>query len=165
MKDNNLDFNELSNSNKKISLVDSLENLRKKLNSNSIVSRLNKKELIQELDEIIDTIPVELRTARWIVREQDSFINLAKEEAEEIIKAAKVESEKLIADSYVLQEAVIEANALIKQAEIESQHYRASVEDSIDLKIDEVLHRVTQLVTFLESEKQKLREPRNIDKP
>jgi len=165
MKDNNLDFNELSNSNKKISLVDSLENLRKKLNSNSIVSRLNKKELIQELDEIIDTIPVELRTARWIVREQDSFINLAKEEAEEIIKAAKVESEKLIADSYVLQEAVIEANALIKQAEIESQHYRASVEDSIDLKIDEVLHRATQLVTFLESEKQKLREPRNIDKP
>ncbi len=165
MNEQNLNFEEISNSNKKISLVDSLENLRKKITSNSIVSRLNKKELLEELDGIIDTIPVELRTARWIVREQESFINHAKEEADEIIKSAKIESEKLIADSYVLQEAVIEANALIKQAETESQHYRASVEDSIDIKIDEVLHKVNQLATFLELEKQKLREPRNIDQP
>jgi vacuolar-type H+-ATPase subunit H len=165
MTNSEINFEEVIKGNKRVDIVDKLEELRTQLNSNSLKGRLNKKDLIKSIDEIIDSVPVEMRTARWIVREQESFINQAKNESKNLINEAKVESEKLIANSYVLQEAVIEANALIKQAEVETQAYRASIEDTVDQKIEDIQLKIQQISNFLEVEKNKLREPRNIDKP
>ena len=118
------------------------------LNSVLLVNPRPKKEIINNIDEIIDTIPVELRTARWIVREQESFINKAKDESKEIVEEARRESEKLIQESYVLQEAVVEANAIIKQTELEAQSYRANIEDAVDKKMEEIQSKINQLKDF-----------------
>tara|TARA_B100001996_G_scaffold145435_1_gene110725 strand:+ start:1024 stop:1530 length:507 start_codon:yes stop_codon:yes gene_type:complete len=162
------DFNldDLISGEKKIQYVDKLEVLREKINSSGFLNnRANKKELIEIVENLIDLMPVELRTARWLVREQDTFLNKAREEASEILSIAKVESERLTSDSYVLQEAVIEANALIKKAEDEAQAYRAKVEDQIDLKLTEILNKFEQINNFIETEKNSLRQPRKIVKP
>ena len=136
------------------------------MNSKSVLSsRSNKKELIEIVENLIDLMPVELRTARWLVREQDTYLNKAREEANEILSIAKIESDRLIADSYVLQEAVIEANALIKKAEDEAQAYRAQIEDQIDAKLTEVLNKFEQINNFIETEKKSLRQPRKIVEP
>ena len=165
MSSSDINFENVIKGNKSLNIVDKLEELRTQLNSNSLKGRVNKKELVKSIDEIIDSVPVEMRTARWIVREQESFINQAKQESKNLVNDAKIESEKLIANSYVLQEAVIEANALIKQAEVETQAYRANIEDTIDQKIEDIQSKIQQMANFLEIEKNKLREPRNIDKP
>lgn len=165
MSSSDINFENVIKGNKSLNIVDKLEELRTQLNSNSLKGRINKKELVRSIDEIIDSVPVEMRTARWIVREQESFINQAKQESKNLVNDAKIESEKLIANSYVLQEAVIEANALIKQAEVETQAYRANIEDTIDQKIEDIQSKIQQMANFLEIEKNKLREPRNIDKP
>tara|TARA_B100001094_G_scaffold315764_1_gene356157 strand:- start:905 stop:1411 length:507 start_codon:yes stop_codon:yes gene_type:complete len=165
MSSSDINFENVIKGNKSLNIVDKLEELRTQLNSNSLKGRINKKELVKSIDEIIDSVPVEMRTARWIVREQESFINQAKQESKNLVNDAKIESEKLIANSYVLQEAVIEANALIKQAEAETQAYRANIEDTIDQKIEDIQSKIQQMANFLEIEKNKLREPRNIDKP
>lgn len=165
MSSSDINFENVIKGNKSLNIVDKLEELRTQLNSNSLKGRINKKELVKSIDEIIDSVPVEMRTARWIVREQESFINQAKQESKNLVNDAKIESEKLIANSYVLQEAVIEANALIKQAEVETQAYRANIEDTIDQKIEDIQSKISQMANFLEIEKNKLREPRNIDKP
>ena len=136
----NFNLDEVISGEKKIEYVDKLELLREKVNSKSVLSsRSNKKELIEIVENLIDLMPVELRTARWLVREQDTYLNKAREEANEILSIAKIESDRLIADSYVLQEAVIEANALIKKAEDEAQAYRAQIEDQIDAKLTDCL--------------------------
>ena len=110
----NFYLDEVISGERKIEYVDKLELLREKVNSKGVLSsRSSKKELIEIVENLIDLMPVELRTARWLVREQDTYLNKAREEANEILSIAKVESDRLIADSYVLQEAVIEANALI----------------------------------------------------
>ena len=57
------------------------------------------------------------------------------------------------------------ANALIKQAEVEMQTYRTNIEDTIDQRIDDIQNKIDQLSNFLENEKNKLREPRNIENP
>ena len=75
------------------------------------------------------------------------------------------DSEKLIQESYVLQEAVIEANAIIKQTELEAQSYRANIEDSVDRKMEEIQSKINQLKDFLDQERTKLRQPRDIEKP
>ena len=162
----NFNLDDVVSGEKKIQYVDKLELLREKITSTGVLSsRTNKKELIEIVENLIDLMPVELRTARWLVREQDSFLNKAREEANEILSIAKVESDRLIADSYVLQEAVIEANALIKKAEDEAQAYRAQIEDQIDVKLSEILNKFEQINNFIETEKNSLRQPRKIVEP
>ena len=162
----NFNLDEVISGDRNIEYVDKLELLREKVNSKGVLSsRSNKKELIEIVENLIDLMPVELRTARWLVREQDTYLNKAREEANEILSIAKVESDRLIADSYVLQEAVIEANALIKKAEDEAQAYRAQIEDEIDLKLTEVLNKFEQINNFIETEKKRLRQPRKIIEP
>ncbi len=162
----NFNLDEVISGEKKIEYVDKLELLREKVNSKSVLSsRSNKKELIEIVENLIDLMPVELRTARWLVREQDTYLNKAREEANEILSIAKIESDRLIADSYVLQEAVIEANALIKKAEDEAQAYRAQIEDQIYAKLTEVLNKFEQINNFIETEKKSLRQPRKIVEP
>ena len=162
----NFNLDDVISGEKKIEYVDKLELLREKVNSKSVLSsRSNKKELIEIVENLIDLMPVELRTARWLVREQDTYLNKAREEANEILSIAKIESDRLIADSYVLQEAVIEANALIKKAEDEAQAYRAQIEDQIDVKLTEVLNKFEQINNFIETEKKSLRQPRKIVEP
>ena len=162
----NFNLDEVISGEKKIEYVDKLELLREKVNSKSVLSsRSNKKELIEIVENLIDLMPVELRTARWLVREQDTYLNKAREEANEILSIAKIESDRLIADSYVLQEAVIEANALIKKAEDEAQAYRAQIEDQIDAKLTEVLNKFEQINNYIETEKKSLRQPRKIVEP
>ena len=162
----NFNLDDIVTGKKKIEYVDKLELLREKINTKSVLnSRNNKKELVEIVENLIDLMPVELRTARWLVREQDTFLTKAREEANEILSIARVESERLISDSYVLQEAVIEANSLIKKAEDEAQSYRAKIEDQIDLKLTEILNKFDQINNFIETEKNSLRQPRKIVEP
>jgi len=165
-EEENFNLDDVISGEKKIQYVDKLEVLREKINSSGVLSsRSNKKELIEIVENLIDLMPVELRTARWLVREQDTFLNKAREEANEILSIAKVESDRLIANSYVLQEAVIEANTLIKKAEDEAQAYRAQIEDQIDSKLTEILNKFEQINDFIETEKNSLRQPRKIAEP
>ena len=70
----------------KMEYVDQLELLRENLSSNSFLNnKSNKKELLKLVENLIDLMPVELRTARFIVREQELYLKKAKDEAEEIL--------------------------------------------------------------------------------
>ena len=165
-EEENFHLDDIISGEKKIEYVDKLGLLREKLNSRNVLNtRSNKKELIDIVENLIDLMPVELRTARWLVREQDTYLNRAREEANEILNIAKVESQRLISDSYVLQEAVIEANAMVKKAEDEAQANRAHIEDQIDSKLTEILNKFEQVNKYIETEKNNLRQPRKIIEP
>ena len=150
----------------KMEYVDQLELLRENLSSNSFLNnKSNKKELLKLVENLIDLMPVELRTARFIVREQELYLKKAKDEAEEILANADKESSRLISESFVLQEAVVEANALVKQAEQEAILNRANVEDKLDTKLHEIQLKFHELNEIIEREKSNLRQPRKISDP
>ena len=150
----------------KMEYVDQLELLRENLSSNSFLNnKSNKKELLKLVENLIDLMPVELRTARFIVREQELYLKKAKDEAEEILANADKESSRLISESFVLQEAVVEANALVKQAEQEAILNRANVEDKLDTKLQEIQLKFDELNEIIEREKSNLRQPRKISDP
>ena len=150
----------------KLEYFDQLELLKENLSSNSFLNnRSNKKDILKLVENLIDLMPVELRTARFIVREQELYLKKAKEEAEEILSNADKESSKLISESFVLQEAVVEANALVKQAEQEAILSRASVEDKLDNKLEEIKSKIDELSDIVEREKTNLRQPRKITEP
>ena len=150
----------------KLEYIDQLELLKENLSSNSFLNnRSNKKDILKLVENLIDLMPVELRTARFIVREQELYLKKAKEEAEEILSNADKESSRLISESFVLQEAVVEANALVKQAEQEAILSRASVEDKLDNKLEEIKLKIDELSDIVEREKTNLRQPRKITEP
>ena len=150
----------------KMEYVDQLELLKENLSSNSFLNnKTNKKEIIKLVDNLIDLMPVELRTARFIVREQELYLKKAKDEAEEILSKADQESSRLISESFVLQEAIVEANALVKQAEQEAILNRASVEDKLDNKLKDIQSKIDELSQIIEREKSNLRQPRKIIDP
>ena len=162
----NTNLEEVMGGNASFSIVDKLDKLRNELSSSNILSKkIGRAQLLNLVDEILDVLPAELRTARWIVREQKSYLSKAKEDAEEIVEKARTESENLISDSYVIKEAVIEANALIKTAEIEIISDRAKVEDEIDMVLESLEGTLKDLLNVVEIEKKKLRTPRVIDTP
>ncbi len=150
----------------KLEYIDQLELLKENLSSNSFLNnRSNKKDILKLVENLIDLMPVELRTARFIVREQELYLKKAREEAEEILSNADKESSRLISESFVLQEAVVEANALVKQAEQEAILSRASVEDKLDNKLEEIKSKIDELSDIVEREKTNLRQPRKITEP
>ena len=150
----------------KLEYIDQLELLKENLSSNSFLNnRSNKKDILKLVENLIDLMPVELRTARFIVREQELYLKKAKEEAEEILSNADKESSRLISESFVLQEAVVEANALVKQAEQEAILNRANVEDKLDTKLQEIQLKFDELNEIIEREKSNLRQPRKISDP
>ena len=150
----------------KMEYVDQLELLKENLSSNSFLNnKTNKKEIIKLVDNLIDLMPVELRTARFIVREQELYLKKAQDEADEILSKADQESSRLISESFVLQEAVVEANALVKQAEQEAILNRASVEDKLDNKLKDIQSKIDELSQIIEREKSNLRQPRKIIDP
>jgi vacuolar-type H+-ATPase subunit H len=135
----------------KLEYIDQLELLKENLSSNSFLNnRSNKKDILKLVENLIDLMPVELRTARFIVREQELYLKKAKEEAEEILSNADKESSRLISESFVLQEAVVEANALVKQAEQEAILSRANVEDKLDNKLEEIKSKIDELSDIVE---------------
>jgi len=166
MVDENISLDKVLSGEMKLEYIDQLELLKENLSSNSFLNnRSSKKDVLKLVENLIDLMPVELRTARFIVREQELYLNKAREEADEILANADKESAKLISESFVLQEAVVEANALVKQAEQEAILNRASVEDKLDQKLEEIQSKIDELSNIVEREKTNLRQPRKITEP
>ena len=166
MVDENISLDKVLSGELKLEYIDQLELLKENLTSNSFLNnRSSKKDVLKLVENLIDLMPVELRTARFIVREQELYLNKAREEADEILANADKESAKLISESFVLQEAVVEANALVKQAEQEAILNRASVEDKLDQKLEEIQSKIDELSNIVEREKTNLRQPRKITEP
>jgi len=162
----NPNLEEVMDGNVSFSIVDKLDKLRKELSSANLLSKkIGRNQLLNIVDEILDALPAELRTSRWIVREQQSFLSKAQEDAEKILEQSRFESENLIEESYVIKEAVIEANALIKNAEIEIISERAAIEDEIDEILVSLEGTLKDLLKIVDLQKKKLRTPRVIESP
>ena len=61
----------------------------------SATPKINRDEIIDILEGALQSLPDELRQARWMMKERDEFIARTRREADEIIDAAKVQAERL----------------------------------------------------------------------
>jgi len=93
---------------------------------------LDRERLLDMLYRLRDGLPEELRMARWMVRERESFIARTNEKAREVIERARTRSEEMVRESYIVKEAVDEANAMIRHAESEATRIRLEAEDYSD---------------------------------
>ena len=115
-----------------------------------------KSTLNHVLDHVIASLPEELRAARWMVRERESYIGRTNEKAREVIAKAKLRSEELVSESYIVEEAVQEANTLVRNAENESRRIRLEAEDHAERRLAEAEAILGELLRYVRESRAEL---------
>lgn len=111
--------------------------------------RVNRDEVLQELDDAINTLPLEIREARWILKERDEVIARARKEGDEIIEAARERAARMVERTEVMKEARRAADRIVTEAEDRARVLRLEAEDYVDQKLaafEVVLDRTMQAV-------------------
>jgi len=126
---------------------------------------LDRAELLDMLYRLRDEMPDELRAARWMVRERETFVARTNEKAREMLERARERSEELVSESYIVKEAVEEANALVRRAESEATRIRLEAEDYSDSALEETESVLDDLLSQVRSSRIELRQARSRTAP
>lgn len=128
-------------------LIFEVENARAvPLSSNVMISQ---DDMLDRLHEASEELPEELRSARWMVRERESYIARTNERAKELVAKARAESEELVSENYIVQEAVEEANSLVRNAENEGRRIRLEAEDYAERHLSEAENILGELYRYV----------------
>lgn len=141
-------------------LITEIEQARAVPLSNNVM--VNQEEFLDQLHNAAQELPEEIRAARWMVRERESYIARTNEKAREVIVKAQEESARLVSQNYVVQEAVEEANTLVRNAENEARRIRLEAEDYAERHLAEaetVLGELYRYVTEARAELHKALPP------
>ncbi|MGH8999806.1 MAG: ATPase [Acidimicrobiia bacterium] len=101
--------------------------------SNSAI--VNRDEVLELLDEAVDSVPEEMRRARWLVKEREEYLTRARHEAEEILSAARAQAEAMVQRTEVVRESHRLARTVIDAAEADARQIRNQAEDYVDAKL------------------------------
>lgn len=126
---------------------------------------LDRDELLDMLYRLRDELPDELRAARWMVRERETFVARTNEKAREMLERARERSEELVSESYIVKEAVEEANALVRRAEADATRIRLEAEDYSDHALEETESVLADLLAQVRSSRAELHQARTRPRP
>ena len=101
----------------------------------SSTPRIDRDEIIQLLEDALDRLPEDLRTARWMLRERQDFIAKTRREADEILEAGRQQAERMVQRTEVARAAEARARQVMDAAESDARRLRNETEDFIDQRL------------------------------
>lgn len=119
-----------------------------------------KDDLSTVLDGVVGDLPEELRAARWMVRERESYIARTNEKAREVLAKARARAEDMVSESSIVAEAVEEANILVRRAEGEARLLRLETEDEIEKNLQRVESILTEVMDQIQAARDELHQAR-----
>ncbi|CAB1243657.1 ATPase [Clostridium sp. MT-14] len=121
---------------------------------------VNKKEIQEILDKIVNCLPGELKKAQWIVEEKDRILTEAVQEADNIKKENLNLLRRQIENHDITKEANIRAQEIISSAQKNAKAIRLGARDYADEMLSQLDNEITdksnELLTNLKLEFQKL---------
>jgi len=102
------------------------------LSSSALVNREEVLDLIREMKE---TLPEEIKQARWVVKDREELLGKAREEGERIVEEAKEEQLRLAREEEVVVLAKAESERILALAEEQGRKIRLEAEDYVDAKL------------------------------
>jgi hypothetical protein len=97
--------------------------------------RIDRDEIIELLEETLHRMPEELRQARWMIKERQSFVDKTRREADELLEAARVQAERMVQRTEVVRAAEARARQLNEAAETDARRLRHETEDFLDQRL------------------------------
>ncbi|HEX9642914.1 MAG TPA: hypothetical protein VGC11_02800 [Acidimicrobiia bacterium] len=117
-----------------------------------------KDDLSTVLDGVVGDLPEELRAARWMVRERESYIARTNEKAREVLAKARARAEDMVSESSIVAEAVEEANRLVRNSESEARRIRLEAEDYAEQRLAEAEAILGELLGYVRDARAELHE-------
>ncbi|HHY38616.1 MAG TPA: hypothetical protein GX507_06815 [Clostridia bacterium] len=77
-------------------------------------------ELLDTLDQVRASLPVEIQEAKWISKERERLITEARQEAERIIEEARIQAERIVTEAQQTAERLVDQNTITQKAEEKS---------------------------------------------
>lgn len=110
---------------------------------------LDKREILEVVDQIINYLPDQLKKAEWIMNEKERILNEAKKEYDSVKKETASMMRKNIENHNIVKEAKVRADEIIASAQRDAKAIRLGSRDYSD----EIL---SQLDKEIENQKIKL---------
>jgi cell division septum initiation protein DivIVA len=114
-------------------VIDEIENAKPVPFSTSAM--VNRKSLVDRLEDIRQNLPREIRQAQGLVAGRQDALAQTRAEAEEILRAARSERDQLLSRTEIVTAASQEAERIIEEAKIRAREIRMEAEDYVDAKL------------------------------
>ena len=101
----------------------------------SSAPKINREEVLATLQDALDSLPVEIREARWMLKERQEFLDKTKREADELLGAARQQAERMVQRTEVVRAAETRARQVIDAAEEETRRLKNETEDFLDQRL------------------------------
>ncbi len=102
------------------------------LSSSVLISR---DEVLEMLHEMQESLPEEIKQARWVVRDREELLAKARAEGDRIIEQAGEEQRRMAMKDAVAKRAEEEVARLLQEAEDTTGDMRREAEDYVDGKL------------------------------
>jgi vacuolar-type H+-ATPase subunit H len=96
---------------------------------------VNREEVLEMLNEMQESIPEEIKQARWIVRDREDLLAKARADGERIVEQAREEQRRLALKEEVARRAEEEADRILTEAEDKAEQMQRDAEDYVDAKL------------------------------
>jgi hypothetical protein len=96
---------------------------------------VNREEVLAMIAEMRDTLPEEIKRARWIVRDREELLAKARSEGEQIVEQAREDQLRMARKEEVVARAAREADRIVSEAEDVARTMRSEAEDYVDAKL------------------------------
>ena len=96
---------------------------------------LNRDEVLEMIQEMQETLPDEIKQARWIVKDREELLGKARHEAERIVEQAHEDQLRMARKEEIVQRAKEEADRIVAEAEQQALDARAEAERYVDAKL------------------------------
>ena len=113
------------------------------------LQKFNREQVLGILQDALDSLPVEIREARWMLKERADFLAKTQREADEILEAARVQAERMVQRTEVVRASEARARQVIEAANEDSRRLKSETEDFLDRRLGSfeiLLDRLTKTV-------------------
>lgn len=124
------------------------------LSSSVLISR---DEVLSLLDEAVESMPEELKRARWILADLDAMTEQRHREADAILDEVRAEAARLVSRTEISRQAKAYAERLVADAEERGRAILHEAEDYCDKKLAEMEIVLDRLAKTVQSGRARLR--------
>src|SRR6266513_2191494 len=110
---------------------------------------LNREELLEVITAMKESLPEEIKQARWVVKDREELLQKARRDAEGIVDKAREDQTRLVSDQEVVVESRDEAERILASAREQARQIRLEAEDYVDSKLAQFDAAMTRIAEAL----------------
>jgi cell division septum initiation protein DivIVA len=96
---------------------------------------VNREEMLEMIAELKESLPEEIKRARWIVRDREELLTKARSEGDQILEQAREDQLRMARKEEIVARAAQEADRIVSDAEEVARTMRSEAEDYVDAKL------------------------------